>query len=167
MAEKKGNEWWLIVLVVVVAIGAFFILSNSKMQPTEIPSSTPDILAETPKPVVNVVSSSDVKTDHAAADQSEASSVKPVASVVSPIQTLPSKESFAVQVNSFKDKARADVQLEKIKAKGLKAYIMASDLGARGVFYRVRAGSFATEVEAKEALEVILTNFKSGIIVTE
>ena len=84
-----------------------------------------------------------------------------------PLQVLPPKDSFAVQVYSFKDKARADAAIEKLKAKGYKSYIMVSDLGARGVWYRVRVGSFGTEEEARTELDAITVDFKSGIIVTE
>ena len=45
--------------------------------------------------------------------------------------------------------------------------VMMSDLGPRGVFYRVRVGSFATEGEAEKSLEAVSKDFKSGIIVAE
>jgi cell division septation protein DedD len=54
-----------------------------------------------------------------------------------------------------------------IKEKGYPGYIMMSDLGARGVFYRVRVGSFATEEQARKNLEAVTRDFKSGIIVAE
>ena len=167
MAGNKGNEWWLILLVGVVAIGAFFVLSSSKTRPAA-GTVSPDILAEPVKPAVTAVQPIGIKSAHSEANHVAAAAVvKPVSMGISPLQQVPSKESFAVQVNSFKDKARADVQLEKLKAKGLKAYVMGSDLGARGIWYRVRVGSFATETEARAALEVITINFGSGIIVTE
>jgi cell division septation protein DedD len=54
-----------------------------------------------------------------------------------------------------------------LKEKGYKAYILVSDLGARGIWYRVRVGPFTDEAEARKTLESITQEFKSGIIVTE
>ena len=77
------------------------------------------------------------------------------------------KSAFAIQVFSFKDKVRADAALKQLKDKGYPAYVMMSDLGPRGVFYRVRVGSFVTEGEAEKSLEAVARDFKSGIIVAE
>ncbi len=158
MAGGKGSEIWLIVLLVVVA-AVFGVMSFSKDK-SPVKASVQDVLAEKAQP-------SGIKPAHTEADQAAVAAVKPSSSVVMAPQVLSSKESFAVQVYSFKDKARAESALEKLKAKGYKAYIMVSDLGARGVWYRVRAGSYVTEDEARAALETITADFKSGIIVTE
>lgn len=88
--------------------------------------------------------------------------------VVSPsIVTSPQdgkEQGFTVQVYSFLDSARAQKALESLKNSGYKAFMEVSDLGARGVFYRVRIGDLANEAEAQRLLEEIRKNYKDGFI---
>jgi cell division septation protein DedD len=157
MAENNKNQWWLLLVLLVVVVGAFVVAARGKScpmaakapavetaRPAEVPAAAPAPVLAPAQPAV-----------------------KPASAVIVPLQQVHPKDSFAVQVYSFKDKARADKALEKIKARGLKAYIIQSDLGDRGVWYRVRVGSFTTEAEAREALDQVTTYFKSGILVTE
>ncbi|MEI6438092.1 MAG: SPOR domain-containing protein [Candidatus Omnitrophota bacterium] len=159
MAEGKGSEIWLIVLLVVVA-AVFGVMTFTKDRSHSAKPAAQDVLADKAQPV-------SIKPQHTEADQAAVSAMKPASSVVAAPHMMAPKASFAIQVYSFKDKARADAALEKLKAKGNKAYVMVSDLGARGVWYRVRVGSFTSEDEARAALETITVDFKSGIIVTE
>lgn len=159
MAGGKGSEVWLIVVLVVVA-AVFGVMSFTKDKAQPAKPVAQDVLADRVQPV-------GIKPPHTETDQAAIALAKPVPSIVQEPRVLSPKESFAVQVYSFKDKARADAALAKLKAKGFKAYVMVSDLGARGVWYRVRVGSFAAEDEARAALEAITLDFKSGIIVTE
>ncbi|MBF0594231.1 MAG: SPOR domain-containing protein [Candidatus Omnitrophica bacterium] len=176
MAGVKGSEVWLIVLLVVVA-AVFGVMSFSKDNQHQAKAPVADVLADKPsanqvdkpadkmagKPVV----ADSIKAAHTPEDQAAVAAVKPTPAVVLAPQVLAPKESYAIQVYSFKDKTRADTALEKLKAKGHKAYVMVSDLGARGIWYRVRVGSFTNEDEAKKELETVTNEFKSGIIVTE
>jgi len=156
MAGGKRNDVWLIVLLVVVAAG-FGVLAFTKDKKQPVAASSPqDVLEDKNFPVPAAL---------ATADQPVVPAMKPA--LVSPLQVFPNKESFAIQVYSFKDKVRAEAALAKLKEKGYKSYVMESDLGARGVWYRVRVGSFSTDTEARTVLESILNEFKSGIIVTE
>ena len=168
MAGEKKNEVLSIIVLVIAAV-VFAVMAFTR---TTCPLKTPaqDVLADKPladKPLAGKPVIDGIKPAHSEADQAGVAAVKPVAAVVTAPLVLPFKASFAVQVYSFKDKARADAALEKLKAKGFKAYIMVSDLGVRGVWYRVRVGSFGTEDEARAAREAITVNFKSGVIVTE
>jgi len=72
---------------------------------------------------------------------------------------------YAVQVYSFQDKARAGKALEGLKSKGYQAFLVVSDLGEKGTWYRVRVGGIADEKEAQAMLENIRKNYKSGFIV--
>ena len=155
MAAK--NETWLIVVIVLIA-GVLIALSLTKNKSGEQPPAPLAAMA----PTVNMI-----KQDHEAADMPTIAAVKPVSAVVEMPKPVAAKEGFAVQVFSFKDKNRADAALKMLKEKGYPAYVMMSDLGARGVFYRVRVGSFATEEEARKNLEAVIRDFKSGIIVAE
>ncbi len=154
MAAK--NETWLIALIVIIA-GVLIALSFTRNKPEK------QALA----PVAAVADVKNIKPDHSTADMQKISAAKPVPAIVEMPKTVVSRDAFAVQVFSFKEKGRADASLKQLKDKGYAAYIMMSDLGPRGVFYRVRVGSFATEAEAKKNLETINKDFKSGIIVSE
>jgi cell division septation protein DedD len=155
MAAK--NETWLIVVIVLIA-GVLIALSLTKNKSNDQAAAPVTVTAT----AVNAI-----KQDHNAADMEKIAATKPVSAVVEVPQPVITKEAFAVQVFSFKDKARADAALKMIKEKGYPGYIMMSDLGARGVFYRVRVGSFATEEQARKNLEAVTRDFKSGIIVAE
>jgi cell division septation protein DedD len=72
---------------------------------------------------------------------------------------------FAVQVYSFRDQKRADVAVMNLKSSGYKAYIEMSDLGEKGIWYRVRIGGLANDTQAKALLETIRKSFNSGIII--
>jgi cell division septation protein DedD len=148
MAVK--NETWLIVAIVVIA-GVLIALSFTKDRSV--------------KPVT--VAAEAIKPDHSTADMAKIAAEQPKSDVVGSSTSAVNKPAFAVQVFSFKEKSRADVSLQQLKDKGYPAYVMMSDLGPRGVFYRVRVGSFATEQEAKQSLESVTRDFKSGIIVAE
>ncbi len=154
MAAK--NETWLIALIVLVA-GVLIVLSFSRNKPEK----------QVPAPVAVAADIKNIKPDHSTADMQKISAAKPAPAIVEMPKTVVSRDAFAVQVFSFKEKGRADAALKLLKDKGYTAYIMMSDLGPRGVFYRVRVGSFASEAEAKKNLENISKDFKSGIIVSE
>jgi cell division septation protein DedD len=145
------NETWLVALIVVLA-GILLVMSLAKQGP-QAPSS--------------VTASVELKPAHATAPDKAVAAVRPVSGVVEePKVDLP-RDTFAVQVFSFKEKARAEVGLKMLKDKGYPAYVMMSDLGPRGIFYRVRVGSFTTDEEARKNLESVIRDFKSGIIVSE
>ncbi|MBI3315000.1 MAG: SPOR domain-containing protein [Candidatus Omnitrophica bacterium] len=72
---------------------------------------------------------------------------------------------YAVQVYSFQDKTRAEKALEALRSKGYQAFLVVSDLGEKGTWYRVRVGGIADEKEAQVMLENVRKNYKSGFIV--
>lgn len=153
MAVK--NETWVIGIIVILA-GVLIALSFTKNKSPE-------------QAAVPAVAQTDemLKPDHSTADMQKIADTQHVSSMVEQPKTTVVQAGLAVQVFSFKDKARADAALKKLQDKGYPAYVMMSDLGPRGIFYRVRVGSFATEAEAQKSLEAVTRDFKSGIIVTE
>jgi len=150
MAVK--NETWIILVIVLIS-GVLIALSFTKNKPQG--------------PSAGISRTDAIKPDHTAADMQEIAAVRPSEAMVEEPKTTVVRAAFAVQVFSFKDKVRADAALRQLKDKGYPAYVMMSDLGPRGVFYRVRVGSFATEGEAEKSLEAVAKDFKSGIIVAE
>lgn len=151
MAADKGNQAWIIWILVAIAV-VFVVLAFRKETPQQASA-----------PAVQAVPADQVKTPETAAP-----SMKPKEAVVMAPKQVVVKESLAIQVYSFKEKPRADAAVQKLKEKGHEnAYIMVSDLGTRGIFYRVRVGPFSNEADAQKVLEEINTDLKSGIIVTE
>ena len=71
---------------------------------------------------------------------------------------------FAIQVYSFQDKNRAYAALASLKKSGYKAFMVVSDLGEKGVWYRVRIGNIANEAAAHAMLADIRRNYSSGFI---
>ena len=72
---------------------------------------------------------------------------------------------FSVQVYSFQDRSRAEKALADLKSVNYMAFMEVSDLGEKGMFYRVRIGPLADESQAKAILEEVRKNYKSGIII--
>lgn len=72
---------------------------------------------------------------------------------------------FAVQVYSFGDKNRAQAALTNLKNNGYKAYLVISDLGPKGIWYRVRIGGLQNELQARAMLNEVRKIYHSGFIV--
>lgn len=165
MAGKLKDTWFIWALLIVAAV--FAVLAFSKSKPKE-EAQTQDVLADKAQPAQTAAAPAvGIKPDHSPTDMKEIATKKAASAVVMPPQQVTPTASFAVQVYSFKEKARAEAALKALKDKNFKAYIMVSDLGPRGIWYRVRVGSFDNEAEVQRALEAITKDFKSGIIVTE
>ncbi|MBP6343226.1 MAG: SPOR domain-containing protein [Candidatus Omnitrophica bacterium] len=75
--------------------------------------------------------------------------------------------TYAIQLYSFKEQSRADAMAGKLKDGGVPAYVQMSDLGDKGVWYRVRTGSFPSSELAQAALAVIRKEHKDSIVVKE
>lgn len=91
--------------------------------------------------------------------------------VTSPsIVTMPQngkEQGFTIQVYSFRDPARAQKALQNLKSSGYNAFQEVSDLGDKGLFYRVRIGGLANEAQAQTTLENIRKDFQGGFIVKQ
>ncbi|MFQ5467851.1 MAG: SPOR domain-containing protein [Kiloniellaceae bacterium] len=65
-------------------------------------------------------------------------------------------ETYVIQLASFKSKARAEAAWKALQRKqpnllaGLSADIVRANLGARGIFYRLRAGPFPNRATAQD-----------------
>jgi cell division septation protein DedD len=92
----------------------------------------------------------------------KADPVPPMAIVTSPVD---GKEAgFTIQVYSFQDKNRAQTALQTLKNSGYQAFLIVSDLGEKGTWYRVRVGGIADEAAARKMLDEIRKNYNSGFI---
>jgi cell division septation protein DedD len=66
------------------------------------------------------------------------------------------KKRYTLQVSAFKSKVEADQVMKKLQKNGYRPYVVASKLPRRGVWYRVRLGTYQSwgqAVSAKEKFE--------------
>jgi len=63
------------------------------------------------------------------------------------------KDGYYVQLSSYKDKKSAEKDLILFKAKNIPVNIYEADLKEKGIYYRVRAGAFSSEEEARNKLK--------------
>lgn len=75
--------------------------------------------------------------------------------------------TYAIQLYSFKEQSRANSMVKTLGTQGVNAYVQMSDLGAKGVWYRVRTGSFDSPEKAQAMLEIIRKEHKDSIVVKE
>jgi tetratricopeptide (TPR) repeat protein len=59
-------------------------------------------------------------------------------------------DGYYVQIGSYKEKSKADEKLRLLEKNNVKGKVFEIDLKEKGIFFRVRAGVFATPEEAKE-----------------
>lgn len=64
-----------------------------------------------------------------------------------------STKPFTIQVGSYKEKARAESEVAKLKGKGYSAYLVTVDLPPKGTYHRVRVEEFASKEEASSVLK--------------
>ena len=83
-------------------------------------------------------------------------------SVVSPVNGHGA--GLTIQVYSFQDRNMAEAALQALKNSGYQAFLVMSDLGEKGDWYRVRVGGIANEAEARKMLGEIRKNYNSGVI---
>ena len=92
----------------------------------------------------------------------KADPVPPMAIVTSPVDGH--EAGFTIQVYSFQDRTRAETALQALKNSGYQAFMIISDLGEKGIWYRVRVGGISDEVSAHKMLDEIRKNYNSGFI---
>ena len=73
---------------------------------------------------------------------------------------------LTIQVYSFQDKNRAEASLQVLKNNGYQASLVMSDLGKRGIWWRVRIGGIADKAAARKMLDEIRKNYNSGVILS-
>ena len=110
---------------------------------------------ETPAPVEPEALPASAK---AAAEKAALEQSKPApAEVVKPaVSAAPVRAPFyTVHAGSYRTKAAASAEAERIKAKGHDAFVERADLGRRGTWYRVKVGRFKVRSEAEQLLKKI------------
>ncbi len=79
-------------------------------------------------------------------------------------KTTPAKGTYKIQVASFKEAAKANKLLAKLKDGGYEAKIAERNLGEKGTWYQVLVGPFTNKVEAETNLSELKTTYKESFI---
>jgi len=147
------NIWWILILIVAGAVILFLSFHANK------PQSDQGVVLD------DIFHQQVVKTESGnspSAAPKKADPVPAMAIVTSPINGH--EEAITIQVYSFQDKNRAETALQVLKNNGYQAFLIISDLGEKGLWYRVRVGGIANEDIAHKMLEDIRKNYNSGFI---
>lgn len=148
--SKSKDFWFIVILVGIAVVLAFFAFSR---QTGRVSSGS--------------VAEQGVAKSEQVPAQTVTQESRTFPAMLTPLHEVESRKTFSIQVYSFKEKERADTALKALKDKNYPAFIMVSDIGDRGIWYRVRVGSFTDENEAKRILDLLVQDFKNGIIVSE
>lgn len=68
------------------------------------------------------------------------------------------RSSFSVQIASFTAEADALAAIADLKAKGVEAYLVKSEVSGKGMRFRVRIGKFSSTQNAKASGDKLLAN---------
>jgi cell division septation protein DedD len=153
MGDLFKNTWWIVLLI--VASGVIFLLSLHSQKP----QSDQGVVLN------DIFHQQAVRTETGnvpSVPPPKADPVPPLAIVTSPVNGH--EAGFTIQVYSFQDKNRAATALQTLKNNGYQAFLIMSDLGEKGIWYRVRVGGIADEAEAHKMLDQIRKNYNSGFI---
>jgi cell division protein FtsN len=69
-----------------------------------------------------------------------------------PDKTPKPAQPFSLHVASFKTRQTAQNEIKRLRSLGFEAYLETVDLGAKGIWHRVKVGYYATRDEARQAL---------------
>jgi len=147
------NSWWIILLVIVGVV--ILALSMHPKAQNDQGVVLKDIFHQQTLPTREVGAPPE--------QPKKADPVPPLAIVTSPVNGQ--EAGFTIQVYSFQDRNRAETALEVLKNNGYQAFMIVSDLGEQGTWYRVRIGGIGDEAAAHQMLEEIRKNYNSGFII--
>jgi cell division septation protein DedD len=140
MDHSTKNIWWILLLIAAGVV--IFALALG----THAPKSDPGV----------------VLSDIFRPQTSKKDPVPPMAIVTTPVAGQ--ETTFTIQVYSFQDKRRAQTALQALKNSGYSAFLIMSDLGEKGIWWRVRVGPIEDEASAHKMLNEIRKNYNSGFI---
>jgi len=156
------NQWniWIWVLAALVVILLIMNISASKNSVT-LTANGPSVQTTADEGTEFLLMDEPIVETPAAPTSKAQKTVAPAAVVsagpvkaATPVVTSASlpKGLFTIQAASFKEQKYAEAELQRALAAGLPAYLASSDLGAKGVHFRVYVGKFATKAEADQLL---------------
>lgn len=156
------------VLVVAVCLGLAwqFVLKDlivGRPMATATPSPTE---ASTAPPITPVDSAPVAPTKPAggsstATDPSVPASTAPETATSVPARPSADSGGFTIQIRSSPNETDAKQFADSLKSAGFDAYVMRADLGAKGIWYRVRVGRFQSREEAQREIGKLRSNARS------
>src|ERR1039458_6440893 len=129
MPNSFKNTWWIFLLIAAGGVILFLTLLPQKTQ-TDQGVVLNDIFHQQ---IARTESGNSTSLPLKKADP-----VPPMAIVTSPVDGH--EAGFTIQVYSFQDKNRAETALQTLKNSGYQAFLIMSDLGEKGIWYRIRVG---------------------------
>lgn len=87
------------------------------------------------------------KTDPAAVP----ANIAPAIPAAADNKPVPTTRVFSVHVFSFKTQQAAQNEIDRLNKRGFNAYLETVDLGAKGIWHRVKVGNYASRAEAEQA----------------
>jgi DedD protein len=115
--------------------------------PAEAPPAQVEGLPTEPRPLGSLLGATKVTTEPK--DQLTELAVR---SSAAPAPALPtpsgSEGGFLIQVASFKEEADAEALVQELKTRGHRAFRQTANVPGRGIWHRVRIGSFQSQYEA-------------------
>ena len=152
MPNSIKNSWWIYLLIIAGAVIFYLSFHASKPQ-SDQGVILNDIFHQEPAQTENGTPLAEPK---------KADPVPAMGIVTTPVDGHES--GFTIQVYSFQDKNRAETALQALKNRGYNAFLIVSDLGEKGTWYRVRIGDIADEAAAHQMLDEVRKNYNSGFI---
>jgi cell division septation protein DedD len=76
--------------------------------------------------------------------------VKPPAKPEVAVDVTKGSGRYTIQIGASPSQTEAESLSRRLRGAGVETYIVKADLGARGIWYRVRSGRFETSAEAQK-----------------
>lgn len=125
--------------------------ASATTPPTPVPSSEPGTTTPTPAPPpVEAPKTADPTVS------------TPVAAPEVPSKPTGDSGGFTIQIRSSPNESDARQFADSLKAAGFDAYVMRADLGAKGIWYRVRVGRFQSREEAQREIGKLRSSAKAN-----
>ncbi len=134
------------------------------------------IIPETPKPAIVKPAPKEkkleitIEKDTSVPTQAKQTASKQQQTKKEPAPTASSTTlvRYTLQLASYQDKETADSDVKKMKKRGYAAFIVSAELPGKGMWHRVRLGSFSNKASAEKLQKEIRTKEGlSPIVVTE
>jgi cell division septation protein DedD len=181
------NSWlvWLFVVVVIVTIVAVFnhqqakkqkslseiFPTNEEVMPVDVEYEYVDSGAKSAAPATAPAPKSTGKSAETAmaTAPSTTSTSTPKVNVEAPKMEAPSSNvalpAYTIQVGSHKKQSEAEAAVAKLQKDGHDAFMVSRDLGAKGMWYRVYVGHFASKAEARAYLPKVQTKYTGAFVI--
>lgn len=160
--KSRGRVWLLVVFLVLAAGGAVAYSQIDRIQglltrsdhkntaPVTVNASAPASINT--KPAAQPASASNGQSGQPASQPGQTGTAVATHGNPSPqpASTQSGRDLFSLQAASFPNEPAARQFSEKLVRAGVPAYVIAAEIPRRGKWYRVRAGKFASQEEARK-----------------